>query len=163
MTVFAGRYTLEQKLASGGMAEVFLARQAGIDGFEKLVVLKRILPYQSDNPEFVRMFLDEARIAADLSHPNVVHIFDAGQADGQYFITMEYLRGRDMASVFHEMNRSEARLPLSVALHQLIDHVAEQDRRIDQLTAALERLGGARPQGCDGSPLDAGRLSRLVD
>lgn len=53
--------------------------------------------------------------------------------------------------------------PLSVALHQLIDHVAEQDRRIDQLTAALERLGGARPQGCDGSPLDAGRLSRLVD
>jgi serine O-acetyltransferase len=53
--------------------------------------------------------------------------------------------------------------PLSVALHQLIEHVAEQDRRIDQLTAALERLGGARPQGCDGSPLDASRLSRLVD
>ncbi|RPH44808.1 MAG: serine O-acetyltransferase [Burkholderiales bacterium] len=53
--------------------------------------------------------------------------------------------------------------PLSVALHQLIDHVAEQDRRIDQLTTALERLGGDRPEGCDGAPLDAGRLSRLVD
>jgi serine/threonine protein kinase/predicted ATPase len=121
MTVFAGRYTLEQKLASGGMAEVFLARQAGIDGFEKLVVLKRILPHQSDNPEFVRMFLDEARIAADLSHPNVVNIFDAGQADGQYFITMEYLRGRDVASVFHETNRRKEQLPLAVALHCLVD------------------------------------------
>ncbi len=121
MTVFGGRYTLEQKLASGGMAEVFLARQRGIDGFEKLVVLKRILPHQSDNPEFVRMFLDEARIAADLSHPNVVNIFDAGQADGQYFITMEYLRGRDVASVFHETNKRGQPFPLAVTLHCLID------------------------------------------
>lgn len=118
---FAGRYTLEQKLASGGMAEVFLARQAGIDGFEKLVVLKRILPHQSDNPEFVRMFLDEARIAADLSHPNVVNIFDAGQADGQYFITMEYLRGRDVASVFHETSRRQVPWPLGVTVHSMID------------------------------------------
>ena len=120
-TVFAGRYTLLQKLAAGGMAEVFLARQAGIDGFEKLVVMKRILPHQSDNPDFVRMFLDEARIAADLSHPNVVNIFDAGQADGLYFITMEYLRGRDVASVFHEMGKRNELLPLPVALHCLID------------------------------------------
>ena len=121
MSKFAGRYTLLQKLAAGGMAEVFLARQAGIDGFEKLVVIKRILPHQSDNPDFVRMFLDEARIAADLSHPNVVNIFDAGQADGLYFITMEYLRGRDVASVFHELNKRSELLPLPVALHCLID------------------------------------------
>ena len=121
MTAFAGRYTLLQKLASGGMAEVFLARQAGIDGFEKLVVMKRILPHQSDNPDFVRMFLDEARIAADLSHPNVVNIFDAGQADGLYFITMEYLRGRDVSAVFHELGKRDELLPLPVALHLLID------------------------------------------
>ena len=121
MTPFAGRYTLLQKLAAGGMAEVFLARQAGIDGFEKLVVMKRILPHQSDNPDFVRMFLDEARIAADLSHPNVVNIFDAGQADGLYFITMEYLRGRDLAAVFHEAGKQGSRLPLPVTLHCLID------------------------------------------
>ncbi|MDP3154646.1 MAG: protein kinase [Archangium sp.] len=121
MTPFAGRYTLLQKLASGGMAEVFLARQAGIDGFEKLVVMKRILPHQSDNPDFVRMFLDEARIAADLSHPNVVNIYDAGQADGLYFITMEYLRGRDIAAVFHEIAKRGELLPLPVALHCLID------------------------------------------
>src|SRR3954464_1122854 len=119
-TVFAGRYTLLQKLAAGGMAEVFLARQAGIDGFEKLVVMKRILPHQSDNPEFVRMFLDEARIAADLSHPNVVNIYDAGQADGLYFITMEYLRGRDFAAVFHEFTRRKEPWPLAVTLHCLI-------------------------------------------
>ncbi|MFO0598336.1 MAG: protein kinase [Myxococcaceae bacterium] len=121
MTAFAGRYELEQKLASGGMAEVFLARQTGIEGFEKLVVLKRILPNHSDNPEFVRMFLDEARIAADLSHPNVVSVFDAGQADGQYFITMEYLRGHDVASIFHEVARRAAPLPLAVTLRCLAD------------------------------------------
>ncbi|HEY1087264.1 MAG TPA: protein kinase, partial [Archangium sp.] len=120
-TVFGQRFTLLQKLASGGMAEVFLARQAGIDGFEKLVVLKRILPHQSDNPEFVRMFLDEARIAADLTHPNVVNIFDAGQVEGQYFITMEYLRGRDVAAIFHELARRKEPLPLPVALHCLVD------------------------------------------
>ncbi len=121
MTAFAGRYTLLQKLASGGMAEVFLARQSGIDGFEKLVVVKRILPHQSDNPEFVRMFIDEARITADLNHPNVVNIYDAGLAEGLHFITMEYLRGRDVSAIFHEQGKRNELLPLPVVLHALID------------------------------------------
>jgi predicted ATPase len=69
----------------------------------------------------VRMFLDEARIAADLSHPNVVNIFDAGQAEGRYFITMEYLRGRDVAALFHEVSRRKEPLPLAVSLHCLVD------------------------------------------
>jgi predicted ATPase/serine/threonine protein kinase len=136
MATFAGRYTLMQKLASGGMAEVFLARMHGIEGFEKLVVLKRILPHQADNPEFVRMFLDEARVAADLSHPNVVSVFDAGLADGQYFLSMEYLRGRDVAAVFHEARARGAPVPLPVALHCLIDaarglHAAHTKRDLE--------------------------------
>lgn len=121
MTTFAGRYTLLQKLASGGMAELFLARQRGIEGFEKLVVLKRILPHHSDDPEFVRMFLDEARTAADLSHPNVVNIYDAGLFDGTYFITMEYLRGKDLGSVVAQARQAGAPPPLEVRLQVLID------------------------------------------
>ncbi len=136
MASFAGRYTLLQKLAAGGMAEVFLARQHGIEGFEKLVVLKRILPHQAENPEFVRMFLDEARVAADLSHPNLVTVFDAGLADGQYFMSMEYLRGRDLAAVFHEAHARGAPLDLGVALHCLIDaarglHAAHTKRDLE--------------------------------
>jgi serine/threonine protein kinase/predicted ATPase len=121
MSTFAGRFTLLQKLAAGGMAEVFLARQHGIEGFEKLVVLKRILPHHSDNPEFVRMFLDEARTAADLSHPNVVDIYDAGLFEGAYFITMEYLRGKDLGAVFAEARRAGTPLPLESALRIVID------------------------------------------
>jgi len=121
MTTFAGRYTLLQKLASGGMAELFLARQRGIEGFEKLVVLKRILPHHSDNPEFVRMFLDEARTAADLSHPNVVNVFDAGLHDGAYFITMEYLRGKDLGTVISQARALDTPLPIEVALQLVID------------------------------------------
>lgn len=127
MTLFAGRYTLQQQLAKGGMAEVFLARQHGIvgehgiDGFGKQVVLKRILPHHSDNPEFVRMFLDEARTAADLSHPNVVSLFDAGKADGTWFITMEYLRGKDLGAVFARSVSRHESLPIPVLTHVLID------------------------------------------
>ncbi|MEW5739521.1 MAG: protein kinase [Myxococcota bacterium] len=121
MSTFAGRYTLLQKLASGGMAELFLARQRGIEGFEKLVVLKRILPHHSDNPDFVRMFLDEARTAADLSHPNVVNIYDAGLHDGAYFITMEYLRGKDLGAVISQARQTGASLPIELALQVIID------------------------------------------
>ncbi|GMU59094.1 MAG: hypothetical protein AMXMBFR34_08570 [Myxococcaceae bacterium] len=121
MTSFAGRYTLLQKLASGGMAELFLARQRGIEGFEKLVVLKRILPHHSDNPDFVRMFLDEARTAADLSHPNVVNIYDAGLHDGAHFITMEYLRGKDLGAVITQARQTGAALPIELSLQVLID------------------------------------------
>jgi predicted ATPase/serine/threonine protein kinase len=134
-TLFAGRYTLMQKLASGGMAEVFLARQHGIEGFEKQVVLKRILPGHSDDPEFVRMFLDEARTAADLNHPNVVNVFDAGVADGTYFMTMEYLRGKDLGAIFHEVTQTGG-LPLGTAVHLLVDaarglHAAHTARDLD--------------------------------
>jgi serine/threonine protein kinase len=76
-----GKYTLVAKLATGGMAEIFLARLAGDGGFEKLVCIKRILPHLAKDPQFVAMFLDEARVAARISHPNVCQVFELGEIE----------------------------------------------------------------------------------
>ncbi len=92
-----GKYTLVAKLATGGMAEIFLARLQGAGGFEKLVCIKRILPQYAKDPQFVAMFLAEAKIAAQISHPNVCAVFELGEIDGQYFIAMEYLEGVPLA------------------------------------------------------------------
>ena len=100
------RYDLLKKLATGGMAEIFLAKQSGLEGFEKVVVLKRILGHLAQDEEFVQMFLDEARIAAKLSHPNIVQIYDLGKADGTYYIAMEYVSGRN---VQHIIGKQQAR------------------------------------------------------
>src|SRR5689334_19455791 len=97
-----GPYLLDRKLAEGGMAEVFLARQQGLGGFEKQVVVKRILPALSDDNAFVEMFLNEARLAARLSHTNVVQIIEAGEIDGQYYIAMEYIEGADLRLFYDE-------------------------------------------------------------
>jgi serine/threonine protein kinase len=94
-----GKYVLLDRLAIGGMAEIFLARQTGLEGFEKPVVLKRIRPHLSDKKSFVRMFLNEAKLAAQLNHHNVVQILDLGKVGDSYFIAMEYLFGRDMRRV----------------------------------------------------------------
>ncbi len=88
-----GKYALVAKLATGGMAEIFLARFRGAGGFEKLVCIKRILPQFAKDPQFVAMFLAEARIAAQISHPNVCQVFELGEIDGRYYIAMEYLAG----------------------------------------------------------------------
>lgn len=88
-----GKYTLVAKLATGGMAEIFLARLLAEGGFEKLICIKRILPHLAKDPQFVAMFLDEARVVARISHPNVCQVFELGEIDGQYYIAMEYLAG----------------------------------------------------------------------
>jgi serine/threonine protein kinase len=88
-----GSYTLFRRLARGGMAEVFLARQRHLDGYDRRVAVKRILPHLSDSADFVRMFLGEARLAARLTHPNIVHIYDFGKVADEYYIAMEYVDG----------------------------------------------------------------------
>jgi len=92
-----GKYTLVAKLATGGMAEIFLARFQGAGGFEKLVCIKRILPQFAKDPQFVGMFMAEAKIAAQISHPNVCQVFELGEIDGRYYIAMEYLAGVPLA------------------------------------------------------------------
>ena len=91
-----GKYTLLRKLATGGMAELFLALQKSVAGFEKLLVIKRILPAMNQDRAFIDMLLHEARIAATLSHANIVQIFDVGQVEGTYYIAMEHVHGEDL-------------------------------------------------------------------
>src|SRR5688572_3884520 len=92
-----GKYHLLRKLAEGGMAEVFLATQQGVP--DRLLVIKRILPHLNDLPEFVRMFVNEARIAARLQHPNVAQIYDLGRVGHSHFMAMEYVHGEDLAHI----------------------------------------------------------------
>ncbi len=94
-----GRYRLERQIASGGMAEIWLAKQDGPAGFQKDVVVKRIRPHLASDEKFVEMFLDEARLAAQLDHPNIVQIFDLGHVGSNYFIAMEYVDGWDVEAI----------------------------------------------------------------
>ncbi|HEY7954901.1 MAG TPA: protein kinase [Polyangia bacterium] len=94
-----GKYELISRLAAGGMAEIFLARTRSIQGFEKYLVIKKILQSRTTDPDFVRMFLDEARVAATLDHPNIVQIYDVGNFEDEYFIAMEYLRGHNLIEI----------------------------------------------------------------
>jgi len=110
-----GKYEIIRRLATGGMAEIYLARATGIEGFEKQVVLKRILPQYADDDEFVSMFLDEARLAATLHHSNVVQVFDIGAVDGQYFLSMELLQGQDGRHLMRAAARAGG-LPIEHAL-----------------------------------------------
>lgn len=93
---FGGRYTLLRRLAVGGMAEIYLARQAAMAGFEKEVVIKRLRAELADDPRIVEMFLDEARIGALLNHPNIVHVYDVDEHDGIPYIAMEYIIGEEL-------------------------------------------------------------------
>ncbi len=116
-----GKYTLLRRLATGGMAEIFLARQQGMGGFEKEVVVKRLLPTHAQNEELVTMFLDEARIAANLTHPNIAQIFDLGRAGDDYFIAMEFVRGVDLRRLCAQGIAEDAFLPR----HHAVRIVAE--------------------------------------
>jgi serine/threonine-protein kinase len=112
-----GKYTLIRKLATGGMAELFLAIQKSVAGFEKLLVIKRILPSMNQDRAFIEMLLHEARIAATLSHPNIVQIFDVGQHDNQFYIAMEHVHGEDLRSIVRQMKKKGVlEFPLEHAL-----------------------------------------------
>ncbi len=111
-----GRYVLVDKLALGGMAELFLAKAQGAGGFSKTCVIKRVLPHLADDPRFVEMFLDEARLAASLNHPGIVQIFDLGQESGDYFLAMEYLAGEDLHAVQDALRTKGRAMPVALAV-----------------------------------------------
>ena len=112
-----GRYTLLRRLASGGMAELYLALHRSLANFERLVVIKRILPALGRDQSFITMLLQEARIAATFSHPNIVTTFDVGQAEGEYFIAMEHIHGEDLRSIVRAMRpKTVSDFPLEHAL-----------------------------------------------
>ncbi|MBW3671641.1 MAG: TonB family protein, partial [Acidobacteria bacterium] len=111
-----GQYVLLEKIATGGMAEVWKARMRGLEGFEKIVAIKKILPHLSDNDEFIDMFVDEAKLAAQLSHNNIIHIYDLGKIDGSWFIAMEYNDGYDLKSLMAQGREAERPLPIPLSL-----------------------------------------------
>jgi len=112
-----GKFQLVRRLATGGMAEIFLARARSIQGFEKLVVLKRILPQHAESDEFIQMFLSEARLAATLHHPNIVQVYDIGQEHGAFFFTMEYVQGQDLRTLVRAARKAQRAIPIEHILH----------------------------------------------
>ncbi len=118
-----GSYEIVRKLARGGMAEILLARTRNAEGFDQLVVLKTILPKHAENPRFVRLFLDEAKLVASLDHPHIAKVFDTGQVDGRYFFTMEHIHGEDVRSALRRSSRLQKRFPIDLAV-QIARHVA---------------------------------------
>jgi eukaryotic-like serine/threonine-protein kinase len=110
-----GEYHLLEKIATGGMAEVWRARAYGMAGFEKILVIKKILEQLTRDKEFISLFIDEARIAVNLLHVNIVQVFDLGEVDGTYYMAMEYVHGLDLARLFSRA-RKVGPFPISLAL-----------------------------------------------
>jgi TonB family protein len=113
-----GQYEILERIASGGMAELYRARRRGVEGFEKIVAIKKILPHLADNEGFITMFADEAKLAAQLNHPNIVHIYDLGKIEGGgYFIAMEHVEGRDLRAILDSARDLSMPLPVPLAIY----------------------------------------------
>jgi len=115
MTESAQRYRVVEKLESGGMAEVFRAESEGLQGFRKQVAIKRVLPHLSEKKRFIAMFLDEARVTAQLTHSNCVQVFDIGVGDNAYFIVMEYVDGANLKSIAESLKKQGKDFPVAAA------------------------------------------------
>ncbi len=111
-----GGYTLIEQIGIGGMAEVFLARRSSVAGFEKDIVIKRIRPHLTAQRSFVDMFLGEAKLAAQLTHPHIVQIYDLGRIEDSYFIAMEYIAGQDMSAIIPKIKERGVPFPIEYAL-----------------------------------------------
>ena len=109
------KYEIVKRLAMGGMGEVFVARQTGIAGFDRLVILKNLLPDLAKQDELVNQFLDEARVAATLNHPNIVSILEVGEWEGVYYLAMEYIKGADLVQLQIDAYKKGKKIPISVA------------------------------------------------
>ncbi len=136
-----GRYELLQRIAKGGMGEIYLARSRGSAGFEKSCIIKTILPHLAEEEEFVEKFLDEGRIVVQLVHGNIVPVFDMGDEDGEYFIAMEYIPGRDLREVLKSLGVRGEAMPVDLALYT-----------VSELLKGLDYAH--RKTGEDGDPLN---------
>jgi TonB family protein len=113
-----GQYEILERIASGGMAELYKAKRTGVEGFQKIVAIKKILPHLADDEEFITMFADEAKLAAQLNHPNIIHIYDLGKIQaGGYFIAMEYVDGRDLRAIQKSARELGVPLPVPLAVY----------------------------------------------
>jgi len=137
--VTLGRYQLLSRLAIGGMAEVYLARQGELSGFKTLVVVKKVLPHLAMKPDFIAMFLDEARIASMLDHPNVVRINEVGRTETEYFLAMELVQGKPLASMLQQSEIAKTPLPHNLGA-LIVSNAAAGLHHAHQLTDAAGTL-----------------------
>lgn len=112
-----GKYELIERIARGGMAEVFLARALGPDGFEKRLVIKRILPELANNAQVTTLFIQEAKVSAGLAHPNIVAVYELGRVADEPYIAMEYIHGRDLARVSRTLREARQLMPAPLAVY----------------------------------------------
>ncbi|MCB0393880.1 MAG: serine/threonine protein kinase, partial [Bdellovibrionales bacterium] len=134
---YFGKYILLDKLATGGMAEVYLAKSLGAENVSKLLAVKRILPQFSQNQEFVEMFKEEAKIAMNISHGNIVSIFEFGEERGQFFIVMEYVEGRNLRQVLNRLNKTDIYFGIEDIVYLIKETAAGLDhahRHVDPTT-----------------------------
>ncbi|MEJ7603653.1 MAG: serine/threonine-protein kinase, partial [Kofleriaceae bacterium] len=110
-----GKYFLLERINVGGMAEVFRAKAFGVEGFERLVAVKRILPNIAEDKEFIRMFIEEAKLAVQLNHANIAQIFDLGVVEGAYYIALEHVHGRDLRGIFDRCRQAGEAMPIAQA------------------------------------------------
>lgn len=136
-----GKYELVRRINAGGMAELFLARAAAMQGFEKIVVVKRILPQFIDNTDFVQMFLAEARLAATLHHPNIAQVYDIGEQDGEYFFVMEWIQGQDVRALVRAAQKAQMPLPRELMVHIGLGLAAGLHHAHEQRNSQGEPLG----------------------
>ncbi|MEA2568764.1 MAG: eukaryotic-like serine/threonine-protein kinase [Acidobacteriota bacterium] len=111
-----GQYVMLDRIATGGMAEVWKARMRGVEGFQKIVAIKKILPHLSDNQDFIEMFVDEAKLAAQLNHNNIIHIYDLGKIQSSYYIAMEYIDGHDLKTILRRGEERDQPMQVELAL-----------------------------------------------
>ncbi|MCU0672126.1 MAG: serine/threonine protein kinase, partial [Myxococcota bacterium] len=136
-----GPFEILGRLARGGMAEVYLAREPTADGKPRHVVLKRILPEREDDAEFIRMFREEAALARNLYHPNVCHVYEAGELDGRTFMTLEWVYGVSLRDLLRRASR-QGGIPIRIACH-----VAARDFGIAKTSEAEEQTEGGVLKG----------------
>ena len=136
-----GKYLLLERIAVGGMAEVFVAKAFGVEGFERLLAIKKILPTMGEDAEFISMFVDEARIAVQLSHANIVQVLELGKHDENLYIAMEYISGRDLRQLIERFRKQKQPMPIPQACLM----VAEVCEALDY--AHRKRDASGRPLG----------------
>ncbi|MDB4954517.1 MAG: serine/threonine protein kinase [Myxococcales bacterium] len=136
-----GKYLLLDRISVGGMAEVFKAKSYGVEGFEKIIAIKRILPTMGEDRDFIKMFIDEAKIAGQLAHANICQIFELGRIDGSHFIAMEYIWGKDLLQIQNRLRKLKQPMPIAMAcfsIAKVLEGLDYAHRKRDPLGRPLE-------------------------
>jgi serine/threonine protein kinase len=136
-----GKYLLLDRVSVGGMAEVFKAKSYGVEGFEKIIAIKRILPTMGEDRDFIKMFIDEAKIAGQLAHANICQIFELGRIDGSHFIAMEYIWGKDLLQIQNRLRKIKQPMPIAMAcfsIAKVLEGLDYAHRKRDPMGRPLE-------------------------